>query len=305
MFHQIFKVCIVKPLILFIFKDTTYVFYPKGRKEISVWKIPIITNTQLSRKWTEIGSTLPICRRVGFIKLARDFCTLQRALRGWEKPCRALYGHLQMSWLCAQASLSVLQCLVLTLPSLHTRHPRHSCTSPQDMREMISLHTQSLHYDHFYLMALILGAGQFCCCGYSVGKCKQLPVTGKKHKNKHLKGCWEDLPLKAVSTHPQTFGCSVLWKDEATSPKKEMPEATRENNHRNHQDNILFSQRGSHPFPVISLCVGSMCSSMPGCHPLGSKAGLEKGGSDTLHSSVSAVSYIPCHVFIFLLQKLS
>lgn len=133
MFHQIFKVCIVKPLILFIFKDTTYVFYPKGRKEISVWKIPIITNTQLSRKWTEIGSTLPICRRVGFIKLARDFSTLQRALRGWEKPCRALYGHLQMSWLCAQASLSVLQCLVLTLPSLHTRHPRHSCTSPQDM----------------------------------------------------------------------------------------------------------------------------------------------------------------------------
>lgn len=92
MFHQIFKVCIVKPFILFIFKDTTYVFYPKGRKKISVWKIPIITNTQLSRKWTEIGSTLPVCRRVGFIKLARDFCTLQKALRGWEKPCRASWA---------------------------------------------------------------------------------------------------------------------------------------------------------------------------------------------------------------------
>lgn len=68
-------------------------------------------------------------------------------------------------------------------------------------------------------MVLILGAGQFCCCGYSVGKCKQLPVTGNKNKTKPLKGCREDLLSSAVSTHPQTFGCSVFWKDEATSPK--------------------------------------------------------------------------------------
>lgn len=136
MFHQIFKVCIVKPFILFIFKDTTYVFYPKGRKKISVWKIPIITNTQLSRKWTEIGSTLPVCRRVGSIKLARDFCTLQKALRGWEKPCRASWAPTDAVASCpSQAQcVAVLGPGTLVLAGTHLRwHPRHSCTSPREM----------------------------------------------------------------------------------------------------------------------------------------------------------------------------
>lgn len=108
-------------------------------------------------------------------------------------------------------------------------------------------------------MALALGAGQFCCCGYSVGKCKQLPVTGNKHRNKLFKGCWEDLPLSAVSTHPQTFGCCGFFGKIKPRVQKKKKDA------RSHQRItieyikviIVSSWRGSHPFPAISSCVGS------------------------------------------------
>lgn len=35
-FHQIFKVCIVRSFILVICKDVAYVSYPKGVKKISI-----------------------------------------------------------------------------------------------------------------------------------------------------------------------------------------------------------------------------------------------------------------------------
>lgn len=118
MFHHLFKVYIVKPLILFIFKDTTYVFYPKGRKKSAYEKFPPLLTHSSAENEQRSGAPFLSAGEWASLSLQGIFAHCRKHRGGGRSPAEPC-GHLQMLWLCAQASLSVLQCLVLALPSLH------------------------------------------------------------------------------------------------------------------------------------------------------------------------------------------
>lgn len=88
-----------------------------------------------------------------------------------------------------------------------------------------------------------------------------------------------------------------------------MPGATRENNHSIQQGSHGVFRGAATPSQSFPRVEDPQGSSMPGCLPLGHGAGHEvqqKGGSDTLHGSASAILYasiILC-LHLFALQAL-
>lgn len=110
------------------------------------------------------------------------------------------------------------QCWVPALPRLHA--PTSDCTTgipagficlpSQEMPcDDLPPYLITLNYGHFYLMALILGSGGFCCCGYRASiNSSQLPRS--KLRKKPPKVCRGHPPLSAIFTHPQSFGVGIF-----------------------------------------------------------------------------------------------
>lgn len=67
-FRQIFKVCIVRSFIFFIFKDVTYVFYPRGRWKSVYEKYPSLPTHSSAEKEQRWGAPILAAADGGLIK---------------------------------------------------------------------------------------------------------------------------------------------------------------------------------------------------------------------------------------------
>jgi len=130
-FHQIFKACIVRSFILFIFKDVTYVFYPRAGKKSAYEKFPSLLTHSSAENEQGWGAPILSARD-------RDSLGLQGlfGLRGWKKCRRA-----------PDPTDAVASCPSQTR-SHHGASCRHShaCMHPPPIASRALLHASSAYH---------------------------------------------------------------------------------------------------------------------------------------------------------------